>query len=190
MNQQEIRNQVENLIRMNRISNQLTSPPEFKILDLVPLFTPHFTQAGLDAIKNQRVQTTLVQWNRQVGNSKYEGEHAASLGKLLGKLKIKSYEDLFASNYVREVSQVKYYGQTVEPSKVADAALVMVNFINDLASKNLIRGILAPLTALELVGGKIVIVSYIAVDQPNEALVQSMYGNLEFKEGAVPPEYK
>jgi hypothetical protein len=66
----------------------------------------------------------------------------------------------------------------------------LVNFINDLASKNLIRGILTPLMSLELVGGKIVIVSYIAVDQPNEALVQSLYGTLEFKEGGIPPEFK
>jgi hypothetical protein len=60
--------------------------------------------------------------------------------------------------------------------------------LNSLASQNLIRAVLAPLTAVDLIGGKVVVVSYIAVDQPNEALVQSMYGSLQFQEGGIPPE--
>jgi hypothetical protein len=189
MTQKEIRDQVENLIRMSRISNTV-APQEFKAVDLVPIMTPYFNAAAQNVLQNQKCNSTLVQWNRQVSNSKYEGPQAYALGEFLGKLKIKSNEDLFQSNYVREVSQVKYYGHCTTPDRLADAALVMVGMINDLATKGLIRAVLAPLMSIELVGGKVVVVSYIAIDQPNEALVQSMYGSLSFQEGGIPPEFK
>lgn len=175
---------------MNRISNQVLSPQELKCIDLYPLMSQYFNTEAQNIIQNHKTSSTLVQWNKQVGNSKYEGEHVQRLGTFLNKIQINTWEDLFVSNYVREVSQVKYYGHTVERHKVAEAALSLINFFNDLASKGLIRAVLTPLMSLELVGGKIVIVSYLAVDQPNEALVQSMYGALEFREGGLPPEFK
>lgn len=188
MTQKEIRDQVENLIRMNKIID-IVAPQEFKALDLVPIMSPYLNMEVQDLIKNKKCHTTIVQWNRKVGGSEYEGQEAYALGLLLDKLKIRSYEDLLKSNIVRELSYVRYYGRCTTPDKVADVALLMTNMLNDLASKNLIRAVLAPLMSIQLVGGKVAIVSYIAVDQPNEALVQSMYGSLQFQEGAVPPEF-
>jgi hypothetical protein len=189
MTQKEIRDQVENLILMSRISKQF-APQEFKTINLVPIMNSYFNVEAMNAIVNKKINSLVVQWNRQVGNNKFEGTEAHSVGNLLNKFRIRSYEDLLVSNYIREHSIVRYYGLTTTFDRVATATLVLVDFINDLASKNLIRGILTPLIALELVDGKFAIVSYIAVDQSNEALVQSMYGSLEFKEGAIPSEFK
>lgn len=190
MNQKEIRDQVENLIRMNRITETVLSTPKMSALDLVPIFHDQFTPEAQNVLLNQKTTNLIVQWNRQVGTSSISGPEAYKLADFLEKFKIKSYSDLQSSNYVREYSKVSFYGQTVERSRLVDATMVLVNFINDLASKNLIRAVLAPLMSIELADGRFAIVSYIAVDQPNEPLVQSMYGSLSFAEGSVPPEFK
>lgn len=157
--------------------------------DLEPIFSPLFNVKAQELIQN-KVGSVLVQWNRQVATNKYNGEEAATLGNFLKRIKISSYDDLFTSNYVREVSQVHYYGWTVDGSKLAEAALNVVNMVNDLANKNYIRGMLAPLTSIKLADGRYVVVSYFAVDQVNLPVVQSMYGKRSFVEGTIPPEFK
>lgn len=188
MTQKEIRDQIENMIRMNRISNEVVNEPQFKVMDLLPLTDSLLNADAKNLILNHKTYSTVHQWNRKVDDNKYKGEQAYALGELLGKLNVPNYESLQLCNYVREVSLVKYYGVTTSLAKVGEATLKMVNMLNDLASRNLIRAVLAPLMSIELIGGKIVVVSYIAVDKPNEALVQSLYGALQFQEGGVPSE--
>lgn len=188
MNQKEIRDQVENLIRMKKTVSAVTQI--HTALDLAPVVGNMFNTEAKDIIINHKTDSLLHQWNRQLNDCKFESKQAYSLGEFLGKLKIASHSDLFASNYVRECSQVKFFGVTAERDRVGEATIHMVSFFNDLASKGLIRAVLAPLTSIELVDGKIVIVSYIAIDQPNEAIVQSLYKQIEFLEGGLPPEFK
>lgn len=187
MTQKEIRDQVENLIRMNKTFSNLQNTICSK--DLTSTVYSLFNAEAQNLIQNHKTTSLIHQWNRQTGNSQFEGDVAHSLGKLLEKLNIKSFADLFASNYVREVSKVQYFGHIAELNKVGAAAISMVNFFNDLASKGLIRAVLTPLTSVELVGGKIVLVSYVAIDQQNEAVVQSIYGSMQFIEGGLPPEF-
>ena len=188
MNQKEIRDQVEDLIRMKQTFN--TSAPALPSIDLQPILDSYYSSDAQNILNNNRTQSLIHQWNRQVGNGLFEGKHVGQLGIVLGKLGIKSYKDLFISNFIPEVSMVSFFGYTTKRSKLIDASLSLINFFNDLASKNLIRAVLNPLTAIELADGRFAVISYIAVDQPNEALVQSMYGHLEFKEGGLPPEFK
>lgn len=190
MTQKEIRDQIENLIRMGKTISTV-APQELRAMDLVPVVHNLYSQDSLNLINNNKTLSLLHQWNRQLpGSSPFEGTQAYKLGEFVGRLGLKSYETLLVSNYIREVSKVQYFGLTASPNKVGEAAIKLVNFFNDLASKNLIRAVLAPLMSIELVGGNIVLVSYIAIDQPNEALVQSMYGHFQFKEGGIPPELK
>ncbi len=188
MTQKEIRDQIENMIRMNRISSAVVNESQFKAMDLLPFVDSLLNADAKNLILNHKTYSTIHQWNRKVDDNKYKGEQAYALGEFLGKLNISNYETLQLCNYVREVSQVKYYGVTATLEKVGEATIKMVNMLNDLASRNLVRAVLAPLMSVELVGGKIVVVSYIAVDKPNEALVQSLYGALQFQEGGVPLE--
>jgi len=166
---------------MSRISEQALSVPQFKAIDLVPFVDSHLNVDAKDIIQNHKTFSVCHQWNEKTSDNKYEGPEANALGELLKKLQVDNYEALQVSNYTRKISLVRYYGVTTELARVGEAALKMVNMFNDLATKGLIRAVLAPFMLVELVGGKIVIVSYIAVDQPNEALVQSMYGSLSLK---------
>lgn len=157
--------------------------------DLAPIVDQLYNADAKDVIKNKKTTHLVHQWNRQINNNKYEGEQAHALAKLLEKFNIKSSDDLKVSNYIRDCSKVQFFGHTTDRTKVGEVAVHMVNFFNDLASKGLIRAVLAPLTSVELVDGRIILVSYIAIDQPNEAIVQSIYGSMQFQEGTLPPEF-
>lgn len=188
MTQKEIRDQVENMIRMSRISEQVLGVPQFKSIHLLPYVDAHLNYDAKNIIQNHKTNNMVHQWDEKVGDNKYEGKAAYALGELLGKFELPSYHTLQTYNVIRRISMVRCYGITTDLSRVGEASLKLVAMFNDLASQSLIRAVLASFILVELVGGKIAIVSYIAVDQPNEALVQSMYGSLEFQEGGIPPE--
>lgn len=188
MQQKEIRDKVENLIRMNQTFSGTRQ--EFKALDLAPIFDQFFTPEAKNIIQNHRTNDIIHQWNRVISDNKYLGTEACALGYLLDRLDLKNYADFQQCNYVRDISRVEYFGYTCDRVDLVDAALSLVSFFNDLASRNLIRAVMTPLLSIELVDGRCVVVSYVAIDQPNEALVQSTYGHLIFKEGGIPSEFK
>lgn len=186
MTQKEIRDQVENLIQTKQTFKSTSSYP-ISSVDLHGIMLPYYNAEALNLIQNNKTHGLVHEWNRKVSDFKFEGYEASMLGSLLSKFKIKSWEDLCQSSYVREVSMVRFFGCKANKDKVSNAALFMVNVFNDLASKSLIRAVLTPLVSIELqADNTFVLVTYIAVDKQNESLVQSLYGHLEFKDGGVP----
>lgn len=167
-----------------------TSDPRFDALDLLPIFCNLFNSEAKAVIHQHRTNSTVHQWNRQTGSNKYSGSEAYGLGNFLFKFKIKSFSDLFVSNYVRECSLVYYFGWTVEEGKLTEAVLDLVNMFNELAIDDKIRAVLTPLTSIKLANGKYIVLSYFAVDQANVPFVQSKCGGRQFNEGGLPQEYK
>ena len=179
---------VENLIKIPQTPTNSTKY-HFIDHDLSLLLADHYNEEA-QAVMTQRITKDLVvQWNRKTSDKPFAGDEAYALGYILKKLKINHANDLCVSNYVRDYSTVDYYGWTVEESKVASAALSLVNMFNDVCAKGLVRAVLTPLLIFKLANGKHAIVSYFAVDQANKPLVQSIYSHCMFLEGSMPPEF-
>lgn len=181
---------MESLTKTNQTSQTTSINLEkFEALDLTSTFINFFNNEAQNIIANHKATHLVHQWNEHMSNSKFEGPETHKLADLLTKIKLKEVDDLYVSNYVRRISVVHFFGWTVEESKLTDAILDLVNMVNDLCSKSLIRAMMSPLLSIKLADGKYVVVSYFAIDQANESLVKSMY-HCSFKEGAMPPELK
>lgn len=191
MTQREIRKQIQQLIATNQISEPaILSIPEFEVTDLYPVMYQHF---NVEAIKALSVQTHNVihQYNKF-----HPGEAPKyNLGNLLEKLSISDGSLLMNNTYTREAAKVLYFGFVASKDKVGEAALSLIAEINKLATTNAILASLSKLNLIKIYRMETdtydyVIVSYLAIDQQYESLVQSQYSHCMFEEGGLPPEFK
>lgn len=184
------------MIQTNKISEpaQLNNE-QFITADLQPLFFQYFTQEALYLI-SKRTFGTIHQYNRY---HKWGSDHNEKLTNLLQKLELKNHS-LFESQYTREIAKVLYFGISTTEDRVAEAAIKMVNVINDLARDKHALATLTPLTSIQfntfdsvgniVPGKKFAVLSYLAIDPQYESLVQSKYADFLFQEGSIPPELK
>lgn len=132
-----------------------------------------------------KADSLIHQYNEPLHPS---GDQIEKLQNLIDKLGIKSASTL-PSGYIRRAAMVNFFGYTVDIVQASNAALSLINMINDLASVNAIRASLSTLSSCQLSNGKVIIFSYLAVDEKLEQYVNLKYKDITFPEGGIPKEY-
>ncbi len=175
------------------IRKPLTQTTTFNIdtTDLFPQYQHKFNADALQVFKT-KTNNLIHQYNDW---SSPGGEHAYALVELLALLGIKSAINN-PVQYVRSISVVQHFGFTCHPSRVDDAIDKISSAVNDMASSKWINASMYNLGLIQL--GKlnptdpdrVCVFSYVAVKHAHEMDVETVYGWMKFKEGAVPPELK
>jgi len=161
------------------------STQSFYSTDLYPAFQPLFTPEAITVLNN-KTYNTVHQYNLQIGRFDF-----STLEPLLSNLKIKSAYGI-GGNFVRKFALTNYFGYTTTEDKLAAATVDLIGKINDMASNKHIIATMTPLSVIELANAapphkRFVVVSYLAIDQAHQAIVESTYPT--FKEGTMPLEF-
>jgi hypothetical protein len=183
INRKQIRDQIETLIKINH-TKSINLKHELICVDL----SNHIYHLLNDEAKNAvmiKADSLVHQYSEPLHPS---GDQIEKLQILIDKLGIKSASTL-PSGYIRRIAQVNFFGYTTDIIQAGNATLSLVNMINDLASMNAIRASLSTLSSCQLSNGKVVIFSYLAIDQKLEQYVNLKYKDITFPEGGIPKEY-
>lgn len=189
MNQSQLRRAIRQMIK-GKTSSQ---PAPLGTTNLDKAFINSFNQEA-QAIFKKQAGGLLHQWNEALDDRAYL--HGAI--ELLALLDIKSAEDNPADQFwVRTCAPVRFFGVTCEAKDVIPGINKMIAAVNDMAKNKWLKASLYNLGMLELASDpltpstkKFCIFSYIVVDPKFDVDATTAYGDIEFKEGGMPPEYK